>query len=90
VSVWVIFLVVMSPVVASFVMLAWASRKLRMGRECHWAASLAFGEAACKELLAQAKLERADALCKYAAKSLQLGREHEERARELLDGRGGF
>ena len=64
--------------------------KVRAARRMKAAAEVRFGEAAMSSMVAQAKLERAVVLCKYADKCMEVGRQHNERARKLLDGRGEF
>lgn len=63
--------------------------KLSAARREKAAADLCFAEAGMKLLFAEAKIERAEALCKYAAKCLEVGRQHNARARELMNGEGG-
>lgn len=71
-------------------LLVFAMCKVVSARRRWDAAERVFGEAGMRLLVAQAKEERAVALCKYASKCLEVGRQHNDRARDLMNGEGEF
>ena len=60
--------------------------KLRQAREMMQAADARFGESGFRLLVADARREKADALCRYSAKELEIARAHYDRAREIMGG----